>query len=171
MSKARFNRRQFLESSGRTFAASSLTAYLPAIAAGKVKYETLDDYTARVLVRVCRVMFPHDELNDSYYGTCVEGLDHKAMDDGKLSELLAQGVNKLDGTSAGKFLDMDEAGQTRVLASMEGTPFFSAIQGHVVVALYNNPKVWPHFGYEGASYPFGGYLERGFDDIDWLPAD
>ena len=121
MSKARFNRRQFLESSGRTLAATSLTAYLPAIAAGKMKFENLEDYTATVLIRVCRVMFPHDELNDSYYGTCVEGLDQKAVGDSNLTELLAQGVKKLDGTSAGKFLEMDEAGQTRMLTSMEGT--------------------------------------------------
>jgi len=24
------------------------------------------------------------------------------------------------------------------------------------------------FGYEGASADKGGYIERGFDDIDWL---
>jgi hypothetical protein len=39
----------------------------------------------------------------------------------------------------------------------------------VAVALYRNKQVWPKLGYEGPSFPFGGYLERGFDDIDWLP--
>jgi hypothetical protein len=29
--------------------------------------------------------------------------------------------------------------------------------------------VWPLFGYEGSSLEYGGYLERGFDDIGWLP--
>ena len=37
------------------------------------------------------------------------------------------------------------------------------------VSLYNNKEVWPKFGYEGASADKGGYINRGFNDIDWLP--
>ncbi len=169
MSKARYNRRQFLESTGRTVAAASLTASVPTVAAADAPWKTLDDYTATVLVQVCRIMFPHDALNDSYYASCVEGLDQKAANDADVAALLIEGVAALDGTEAGKFTAMGDSKQTETLAALEGTPFFSAIQGHVVVALYNNPKVWPQFGYEGASFPFGGYLDRGFDDIDWLP--
>ena len=29
-------------------------------------------------------------------------------------------------------------------------------------------EVWPIFGYEGESYSKGGYIERGFNDIEWL---
>ena len=29
-------------------------------------------------------------------------------------------------------------------------------------------RVWAHIGYEGSSFERGGYLQRGFDDIDWL---
>jgi len=28
--------------------------------------------------------------------------------------------------------------------------------------------VWPKFGYEGSSSERGGYINRGFDDINWL---
>ena len=28
---------------------------------------------------------------------------------------------------------------------------------------------WPRFGYEGSSAEHGGYINRGFADIDWLP--
>ena len=52
---------------------------------------------------------------------------------------------------------------------MDGTPFFGAVRGDIVVSLYNNPLAWRHFGYEGPSFDDGGYLERGFDDIGWLP--
>ena len=51
---------------------------------------------------------------------------------------------------------------------MEETAFFRAIRGHMVTALYNNPKVWRELGYQGPSFPYGGYLERGFNDIDWI---
>ena len=34
----------------------------------------------------------------------------------------------------------------------------------------NNQKaLWPKFGYEGSSFEHGGYLHRGFNDLDWLP--
>ena len=35
-------------------------------------------------------------------------------------------------------------------------------------ALYNQKEVWPIFGYEGEFLSKGGYIERGFDDIEWL---
>jgi hypothetical protein len=35
---------------------------------------------------------------------------------------------------------------------------------------YNDLSVTRRFGYQGPSYEEGGYLTRGFDDIDWLPA-
>ncbi|TIM17407.1 MAG: gluconate 2-dehydrogenase subunit 3 family protein, partial [Mesorhizobium sp.] len=50
----------------------------------------------------------------------------------------------------------------------EATPFFQAIRGGLVVSLYNQKEVWPIFGYEGESYSKGGYIARGFDDIEWL---
>ena len=34
--------------------------------------------------------------------------------------------------------------------------------------LYNQPELWTKFGYEGPSSAQGGYLHRGFNDIDWL---
>ena len=38
-----------------------------------------------------------------------------------------------------------------------------------VVALYDDHEVWELLGYEGPSFDKGGYLHRGFDDLDWLP--
>ena len=61
-----------------------------------------------------------------------------------------------------------EADRVAMLREIERTPFFQAVRGGLVVSLYNNPEVWPHFGYQGESYSQGGYIERGFDDIDWL---
>ncbi len=36
-------------------------------------------------------------------------------------------------------------------------------------SLYNQKELWPRFGYEGSSAEHGGYINRGFADIDWLP--
>ena len=50
-------------------------------------------------------------------------------------------------------------------------PFFAAIQGQVLPRLYNHPVIWKNIGYPGSSVEYGGYKDRGFNDIDWLPVD
>ena len=52
---------------------------------------------------------------------------------------------------------------------MSDTPFFQTVRATAVVALYDQAEVWELLGYEGPSFDQGGYLERGFDDLDWLP--
>ncbi|HDL17353.1 MAG TPA: Twin-arginine translocation pathway signal, partial [Rhizobiales bacterium] len=42
------------------------------------------------------------------------------------------------------------------------------IRGGLVTGLYNRKDVWAKLGYEGESASKGGYIDRGFDDIDWL---
>ena len=55
-----------------------------------------------------------------------------------------------------------------ILRGMEESAFFQQIRGGLVTGLYNQKAVWPIFGYEGSSFEFGGYIERGFNDINWL---
>ena len=45
----------------------------------------------------------------------------------------------------------------------------AARHGDLIVSLYNQKELWPKFGYEGSSAEHGGYIKRGFADIDWLP--
>ena len=51
---------------------------------------------------------------------------------------------------------------------MEDSAFFQQIRGGLVTGLYNQKSVWPIFGYEGSSFELGGYIDRGFNDINWL---
>ena len=58
---------------------------------------------------------------------------------------------------------------SRCCSSIEQTAFFQKVRGDLVVSLYNQKELWPKFGYEGSSAEHGGYIKRGFADIDWLP--
>ena len=62
-----------------------------------------------------------------------------------------------------------ENDRVALLQRIEESAFFQKIRGDLVVSLYNNKEVWPRFGYEGSSAEHGGYIKRGFADIDWLP--
>ena len=57
-----------------------------------------------------------------------------------------------------------------ILRGMEQTPFFQKIRSDMIPTLYNQPDLWMRFGYEVPSAEYGGYIDRGFNDIDWLPA-
>ena len=57
----------------------------------------------------------------------------------------------------------------KLLQELADTEFFTFVCGIAVVSLYDDHEVWELLGYEGASFDKGGYIDRGFDDLDWLP--
>ena len=172
MSQRGMNRRQFLQSSGLATAgvaaAASGAVLMAPDGAWALEMTTLDEHSAHTLLRMTRDLYPHDTLSDMYYAGVVGALDGEAKDNKDTATLLTEGVGKLDAARGIKWLDLSDGNRLSVLEEMESDGFFQKVRGTVVVALYNNGLVWRHFGYEGASYDFGGYFDRGFDDLNWL---
>jgi hypothetical protein len=83
--------------------------------------------------------------------------------------MLSAGVANLDHLAKGKFSAQPAADQIIALKKIQETPFFEKVRSTEMVSLYNNEDVWKAFGYQGASYRFGGYLHHGFNDLNWLP--
>jgi hypothetical protein len=167
------HRRRFLQTSGLAAAGMAavqvgaiLTDPHPARAMATA---ALNDHQARTLLVMARQLFPHDELGDQYYVAVVEALDAKAAADPAVARLLAAGVSELDAAMGIPFVDLSAGNQLRALEDIDGTEFFAAVRGTTLAALYNNDVVARHFGFEGSSVEFGGYIERGFNDIGWLP--
>ena len=61
-----------------------------------------------------------------------------------------------------------EDDRVALLKGAEHGTLFQKMRGDLLVSLYNNKEIWPKFGYEGSSAEHGGYINRGFNDIDWL---
>jgi hypothetical protein len=120
---------------------------------------------------VARTLFPHDFLGDSYYASVVTAIDAKAAADRATRDMVADGIKRLVGAQAGSFALASEEARERALRTLERTPFFSLVYGETLNGLYGNPEIWKILGYEGSSVEHGGYLERRFDDIAWLPKD
>jgi hypothetical protein len=136
--------------------------------------KALSPETMATLVKMSRDVFPHDHIPDSFYVTAATPWDDKAATDAALKAMLTDGVARLDTDSVDRFgkpyIHVPwEADRVRVLQGVEQTPFFKKVRGDLVVSLYNQEAIWPKFGYEGSSADKGGYIHRGFDDIDWLP--
>jgi hypothetical protein len=171
------DRRRFLGRSVGTAALLAASPVLPGVAKAAVTLKTGPASATPTLVRMARDLYPHDRLPDTVYEAAVATIDQQFADDQVKKTTMAQGAIELDGAARalkGKpYLALDREGdRIAVLKSMEKaqSPFFKAMRSGMVTALYNQEDIWPKFGYEGSSADKGGYLHRGFNDLDWLPA-
>jgi hypothetical protein len=169
------DRRRFLETSSRAAvgvviaAAGGTTLLMASDGAWAMSLEALSAADATTLLKALRVIYPHDSLSDQYYAVVVAALDQDAKANGETAALLKDGIAGLDQAQGIPFAELSEGNQLSTLEAIQDSAFFQAIRGKAVVALYNNPLLWRAFGYEGASFEHGGYIERGFDDLGWLP--
>ena len=119
-----------------------------------------------LLVRMLRVMYPHKNFSDGPYEGAASAVISAANTTPGQALILYNGLRELESRS---FSSMDPVAATSYLKSIEDSPFFAIVKGSGLVALYNNHEVWKTLGYEGPSFDLGGYLNRGFNDLDWLP--
>jgi hypothetical protein len=129
----------------------------------------IDAHAAQTLLVMARQLFPHDRLGDQYYAAVVEAVDKQAASDPATRKLIADGVAQLDRARGIAWIGLSNGARNAVLKSMETSEFFTTVRTATINNLYTNPLVYRMFGYEGSSVEFGGYIERGFDDIGWLP--
>jgi hypothetical protein len=128
-----------------------------------------DDVTMRAMVRMARLLYPHDAMSDAIYGEILDNTLAATASDGSFAEALNAAEQALDAARSADWVDLDESQQIAVMHELEGEGFFAAIQGAVRGGLYFHPEFWKHIGYPGSSKELGGYINRGSDDIDWLP--
>lgn len=168
--------------SRRTFLRTTAAAMPVALAAGEAispttawaqEAKNLPPATLATLVVVARDIYPHDHLADVFYIRAVTPWDAKAADPA-VKAMLVEGVARLDQDANDRYgvayaaVPWEEQ-RVVLLQGIERTQFFTKLRGDLVVSLYNQPEIWPKFGYEGSSAEYGGYIHRGFNDIDWLP--
>jgi len=117
---------------------------------------------------MARDIYPHDKVGDEFYVIAVKGYDTPEAAPG-----IADGIAALNAAAQGRGFDSYlatgwERDRVDILRGMENSAFFQQIRGGLVTGLYNQKAVWPIFGYEGESFSKGGYINRGFNDINWL---
>lgn len=96
-----------------------------------------------------------------------EKLAEVAREDSGVTQTIKDGVSALNGGRPFTELSADE--QLEALTGIEDSDFFELVRSTAVVEIYSDPRTWQLVGYEGPSFDKGGYLNRGFDDLDWLP--
>lgn len=174
---ATLSRRAFLKGGGMTALGVVVVPTAALLASSRdalaQSFQILAPETGKTLLVMARDIFPHDRISDRYYMQAIEPYDKAALADPKLKALLDDGSRSLNILARQRF-DKPyaevgaEAERVGLLHAIETSAFFQKVKGDLVTGLYNNKAVWPLLGYEGSSWENGGYLHRGFDDIDWL---
>lgn len=121
------------------------------------------------LARIIRAIFPHDRLGDGPYLRSAETILRNVAGSAHQHGVVAEGVRSLEAVVGGDLQAIPVDELTRILQNIRQTEFFQILLTSSVVTLYSDQETWELLGYEGASFDKGGYLHRGFDDLDWLP--
>jgi hypothetical protein len=123
----------------------------------------------RTLTAMVRAMFPHERFPDGPYERTAAAIVAAADADVRSRAQLEQGLRELDAAGGAPFAQLAPDAAYEVLRGMSGTAFFQLVRSNTVTTLYDDPEVWALLGYEGPSFEAGGYVHRGFADLDWLP--
>jgi len=113
-------------------------------------------------------MFPHEDVPNEAYERVVRKLDERAAQDQVFARSLSDGVEFPKRETGHSWTSLSEEAKVEALKRIEQTPFFKTLRGDFITWFYSNPGVWFRFGYEGPSNDKGGYVHRGFNDIDWI---
>ena len=129
----------------------------------------VDEMVRRNMLRMARLLYPHDALSDEVYASVLEQTLSDIVSGDIFAQQLEEANNALAERSGGAWYDLDPAAQLEDMQSIESEAYFAAIQNKVRAGIYNGPAFWKHIGYPGPSKGFGGYLHHGAGEIDWLP--
>ena len=166
-------RRSFLRNSIKlalgTRVALLLSGSFSASALAALKLSAFDETRGRVLAVLARCLFPHADVEDTYYIEVANHIDVIAQNDEGVLKLVNSAIETLNKHGNGDWLGLPVEKKIGVLESLQQTQFMGFMINTTIDVLYRNQEVLELFGYEGSSIEHGGYLHRGFNDIDWLP--
>lgn len=128
---------------------------------------TLGSRAIATIAAAARIMYPHDALPDDVYARVGARLADTAREDSGAARTIEDGVYALN--CGRPFAELSANGQLEALKRIEGSAFFELVRSTAVVEVYSDQRTWQLVGYEGPSFDKGGYINRGFNDLDWLP--
>lgn len=135
----------------------------------------LDAGQDATLLRMIQDIYPHPDLLEvSHYQAIAEAVISNAESDAAAARDLREGLARIDAQADSLFGTPytgieDPDAREGVLRAFQHDGFFQGVRWTAYFAIYNNADVWPLFGYGGSSVEYGGYIDRGFSDITFVP--
>jgi hypothetical protein len=118
----------------------------------------------QLLAGVAYDLFPFEDLDPMLYVTVAQ----RVLD--LESPAVAEALTMLrDSNGSTPWLEVDETQRIALLSSLEQSAFFGTMRATAIEVLFRDPEVFALLGYGGSAIEQGGYINRGFADITWLP--
>ncbi|NOR36342.1 MAG: hypothetical protein GQ577_06295 [Woeseiaceae bacterium] len=172
MNDKQTTRRRFLIAA-LTFSGAATTSMGTSFPGSAAAWAATPDDTENLVAmgRLAQLLFPHEGLADSVYGEVISEVMAITATDPATEGLLVAAENALDAVHDGAWAGLSESQQLSAMTALQGEAFFAGIREMVRFQLYYHPDVWKHIDYPGSSKEHGGYINRGFNDIAWLPEE
>lgn len=169
--RAGMSRRMFL----MTTALAGITTNAMLGGASFAASDVLNEAQGASLLRMIEDIYPHpDLLQRAHYEAIAVTVMKNTQADADAAKDLTEGLARIDakaqelfGLSYTEIEDPDA--REGLLRHFQNDGFFQGVRWTAYFGIYNNKDVWPLFGYEGSSVEYGGYINRGFSDITFVP--
>jgi hypothetical protein len=129
----------------------------------------LEQHVAETVTALARTLYPHDALPDAVYERVTAKVAEAAAEDAAQAQMINDAVADLDGRGGEQFVQRSADQKLADAKAIAGSDFFELVRSTAVVEVYSDSRTWKQYGYEGPSFDQGGYVHRGFNDLDWLP--
>ncbi len=126
----------------------------------------------RTIERLVATLVPHSWGGASWTATA-RHLDATVGSGAPATQkLYLEGIRGLDEAARRRspgatFAELSAPARQEIVRSLEAAPFLQAVYADTIAYFYSLPDVWRQIGYPGPSAHHGGYLEAGFDRLDW----
>lgn len=168
--RAGMSRRMFLMTSTMAGITTTMMGRAAFAASG-----ALTEPQKTMLLRMIEDIYPHpDVLQPAHYQAIAATVLQTADEDKDNAKTLTDGLTAIEEQAQALFgkayIDIDDAdAREGLLRHFQNEAFFQGVRWTAYFGIYNNKDIWPLFGYEGSSVEYGGYIERGFSDITFVP--
>lgn len=145
---------------------------------GKVSFAgagVLSEPQKAALLRMVQDIYPHpDLLQLAHYEAIVATVLQGAEEDAAKAKALTDGLAEIESQAqtlfGSSYVEVDDAdAREGLLRHFQNEGFFQTVRWVAYFGIYDNKDVWPLFGYQGSSVEYGGYIDRGFSDITFVP--
>ena len=138
------------------------------VGAGETDALWLND-DKRELSEVIYQLFPHPRLDKGVYEQVTQQVSEKVAQSAELTVMMKNAMESVTADTGENGTALPDREKEELLEKIQHTPFFKFVLNEAPSGIYRHPLTWELLGFEGSSLEFGGYINRGFNDIDWLP--
>lgn len=171
--KYNVERRQFLHAASRMAVAVGIAGSLGQagilMAAQQQPGQAGQDDTAVMLMELAYLLLPIRAREDQVYSEVALHFLHQAQRDPATQQIIQRGLDRFRDYPAQPWLSLLPQQRLDSVARQYDTVFMEMLRWTTHEVVLRDRRVWKQVGYQGSSIEYGGYLHRGFDDIDWLP--